>query len=283
MKREQTVLLVGGPDSGKTNYLGRLWLAIHDHVSQLEVDGTPNDLAYLNQIAGFYLKGHFAPHTSQDFRTKVVIPVKTVDGKNPLLTNLTVPDVSGEEWMGIYRKRGWSDEWEQTVSDIAGCLLFVRVDSSQNVPATDWLTWSKFFKKVPNNSPEIPTQVVLVDWLQCLNIVFAEKGFRIRPRIGVIVSAYDLLPNDQKSLGPDAYLKTNFPLFWQYIHTIGNLMDVRVFGISIADGDFKADPEFREKFLQSKPGEAGYVIYQTNSGVAESKDLTLPVVWAIGL
>ena len=131
MKREQTILLVGGPDSGKTNYLARLWLAIRDRKSQLEVDGTPADLAYLNEIASYYLLGHFAPHTPKNFLTNVVIPVKTNDKNNQIAFKLTVPDVSGEEWLSIYQRRGWSVDWERMVADVAGCLLFIRVESSK--------------------------------------------------------------------------------------------------------------------------------------------------------
>ena len=151
-----------------------------------------------------------------------------------------------------------------------------------NTPAIDWFTASNIFKHGIKKPAEVPTQVVLVDWLQCLTSAFSENSSRNRPRIGVIVSAYDLLANEQKSLGPDAYLKSNFPLFWQFIHTLDNKLDIRVFGTSIAGGDFNADHGFRDQFFNTGPYEAGSVFTQLDSGVDENKDITLPVVWTMG-
>ncbi len=283
MTAEKTVLIVGGPDSGKTNYLGRLWLAIHNQKNKLEVDGTPADLAYLNEIASYYLKGQFAPRTSADFRTKVAISIKTNSGGKSNKIKLTVPDVSGEEWIEIYKKRGWSDQWEKIVSDIIGCLLFVRVDSSQNVPAIDWINWPRIYKNPTPNIQGAPTQVLLVDWLQCLITIFNEIEFRDRPRICIVVSAFDLVASEQKKLGPDEYLKSNFPLFWQYIHTQDYLMNIKVFGTSIAGGDFNTDQNFRKTFIESDPEEAGCVYFHSDTGVKETKDMTLPVAWVMGL
>jgi hypothetical protein len=281
--QEQTVLLVGGPDSGKTNYLGRLWLAIRDGVGKIEADRVPNDLEYLNQIAGFLLQGQFAPRLSGDVtRNKVVIPVKISNEEDTLRSTLIVPDVAGEEWMSIYRKRGWSDEWEKDFSSVTGCLVFVRAESDAIIPAIDWMTWASLLPNVPQENPEVPTQVVLVDWLQCLRSVFVEKMAGYRPRIGVIVAAYDLLPNDQKELGPEEYLRSNFPLFWQYITVVEDLFDIRVFGTSIVDGDFDEDPDFRDRFLDSPPKDAGYVKYASKEGLQTSKDIGLPILWAMG-
>jgi hypothetical protein len=280
--QEQIVMLVGGPDSGKTNYLGRLWLAIREGVGQIVADHTPNDLQYLNQIADYLLQGRFAPHTSHESRNKVTIPIKILNESAALRSNLIVPDVSGEEWMGIYRRRSWSEEWEKDTSGVVNCLIFVRAESDQVVPAIDWDTWAGLLTKAQQSNPEIPTQVILVDWLQCLRSVFVEKMADYRPRIGVIVAAYDLLPNDQKELGPEAYLKTNFPLFWQYISATRDQVDIRVFGTSIADGDFDADSDFRQQFLESKPTDKGYVIYHGRQGVQISKDIGLPILWAMG-
>ncbi len=282
--QEQTVLLVGGPDSGKTNYLGRLWLSIRDGGGRIEADGVPNDLEYLNQVASFLLQGHFAARQSGDAtRNKVIIPVKISSDIATLRNTLIVPDVAGEDWMGVYRKRGWSDEWERDYASVTGCLVFVRAESPAIIPAIDWMTWAGQYQNVPQENLEVPTQVVLVDWLQCLRSVFVEKMAGYRPRVGVIVAAYDLLPNDQKELGPEEYLRSNFPLFWQYITAVEDIFDIRVFGTSIADGDFDADPHFRERFLDSSPTEAGYVKYSSKLGLQTSKDIGLPILWAMGV
>ena len=64
MGNKPSVLLIGGPDAGKTNYLGRLWIAINSNAGLLRKDGLPDDLAYLEEVANELLQGRFAPHSS---------------------------------------------------------------------------------------------------------------------------------------------------------------------------------------------------------------------------
>lgn len=286
MSQEKSILLVGGPDSGKTNYLGRLWLTINDGKGELQVDGTPSDLEYLNDIVGYFYKGQFAPHTAHEVRNNVVIPIKSSSRVVPVTRcNLIVPDVSGEEWLKVYRRRDWPSEWEESISTLAGCLIFVRIDSDTNIPAVDWVAWSHLLSEVgegPQKDFDVPTQIILVDWLQCLQSVFTDKEGSSHPRISVIVTAYDLLPEEQKSLGPNQYLRENFPLFWQFIISNSDQLDLRVFGTSIASGDFDRDKDFRNQFLIN-PNDAGFVIYETKDGVISSKDMSLPVLWAMGI
>jgi hypothetical protein len=101
------------------------------------------------------------------------------------------------------------------------------------------------------------------------------------PRFAVVVAAYDRLPDDQQKHGPGSYLRSNFPLLSQYINSNREEIDIQVFGVSIAGGDFIADQQFKEKYLKGRPDEAGYVIYDSGSGIVKSTDLTLPVFWAL--
>ena len=39
MQTERSVLLVGGPDAGKTNFLIRLWMSLQDQSGWLKADG----------------------------------------------------------------------------------------------------------------------------------------------------------------------------------------------------------------------------------------------------
>ena len=59
-----------------------------------------------------------------------------------------VPDCFGEKWMDVCRKREWSNEWEELINEDCGCLVFLRVESEQIVPALDPITCAGYALKV---------------------------------------------------------------------------------------------------------------------------------------
>ena len=299
MEDKRFVLLIGGPDAGKSNYLFRCWLAIDQTHGILVSDGLPDDLEYLRTGADELLKGNFAPRTAREVHNRNTIPVKSAQSES-LKGELIVPDCSGEKWLEIYDRREWSDDWEELISPGTGCLVFIRAGSDKIVAPLDWISCFKLYGSAempdagldseavvaPGQSAKrtTPTQIVLIDWLQFLRRVFTDRisgGFR--PRIGIVVSAWDAVPEDQKAAGPTAYLATNFPMFEQFLRANSSAFDIHTFAVSVAGGDFMNEPGFRDEFLQGNPLTAGYVIHGLDGAWKKSPDHTLPVAWALGL
>ena len=52
-----SVLLIGGPDAGKSNFLFRLWIALSDGGGILQKDGLPAEAEYLQTGADRLLEG----------------------------------------------------------------------------------------------------------------------------------------------------------------------------------------------------------------------------------
>ncbi|MPR13066.1 hypothetical protein FS320_40105 [Microvirga tunisiensis] len=166
----RTVLLVGGPEVGKTNYLMRFWLAVRDNKERsIKPLGLPDDLEYLNRGADALLGGHFAGRTLQRIGALCEIPLTVRDEPFSLL----VPDIAGEEWMRIYNDRRWPADWATYFTKDTSFLVFVRAHSPLNVPQLDWQTVQRYFggnraNLDPNISKDVtpeeaPTQVVIVD------------------------------------------------------------------------------------------------------------------------
>src|SRR5205807_2671760 len=123
-------------------------------------------------------------------------------------------------------------------------------------------------------------QVVLTEWLQFLRRAFtAVVGGSFRPRIGVVISAWDAVPKDQQLAGPLAYLRENFPMLHQFILANDGQFDFQVFGVSIVAGDLKNDEEFKQTYLNGRPQDFGFVIHSLSDQVTCSSDITLPVAW----
>lgn len=291
-EQPRSVLLIGVQDAGKTNFLSRLWLTLEAGGGILTKAGLPSDLDYLKTGADHLLKGDFAPHTPQDVYDKTEIPVKTTSNGHEFLGNLIVPDLPGEQVLSVFRTRQWSNEWEDQIRSGCGCLLFVRVDSPELIAPLDWMNCPDHFgSPLPDASPQKdqenkakpPTQVVLVDWLQFLRKAFTERvSGSYKPRVGVVVAAWDLAPNDQKGAGPEAWIASNLPLLSQFIQANDDEFEFAYFGVSVAAGDLGADPDFKASYLKGDPRRAGEVVHALSGPVETSTDITLPVAWALG-
>ena len=291
-KQPRSVLLIGVQDAGKTNFLSRLWLALDEGNGALKKAGNPSDLEYLATGADYLLKGEFAPHTSRDVRDVTEIPVKHVTNGHEIFGTLVAPDLPGEQVLSVFRTRQWSSEWESRIVAGCSCLLFVRVDSKELVAPLDWVNCHHRFggpmTTLPPNasSSEVksPTQVVLVDWLQFLRKAFTDRvNGSYKPRVGIVVAAWDLAPNDQKQAGAAAWVRSNLPMLAQFVETNDDIFEFEYFGVSVASGDFDADPEFKASYLNDNPRGAGEVTHSLGGVNETSADSTLPVAWALGV
>lgn len=278
--------MLGGPDAGKSNYLFRLWLAIDQARGSLRKNGTPLDIQYLESGTRALLQGEFADHTSTDVHDLSPIPILYSSGGADQSGTLVVPDCAGEEWLSLYRKREWPNQWADFINENCAFLILVRVDSDQISAPLDWISCMKLLGQPPKESDEsgeTPTQVVLVDWLQGLRRIYTEQvSGKFRPRVGILVTAWDRVPEDRKQAGPEEYLNIEFPLLKQFIDTNDAQFDFAVFGVSIVGGDFKSDPDFKTEYLLQDPTQTGYVVRTIDGTHAKSPDLTLPVAWALG-
>ena len=75
----RSVVLLGGPDSGKTNFIGRLWSALDARKGALVAVGQPDDIRFVLDTAEHLFQGHFAPRTQlqdgrRDFEVTVAPP-----------------------------------------------------------------------------------------------------------------------------------------------------------------------------------------------------------------
>jgi hypothetical protein len=286
MEKQRGVLLVGGPDMGKSNFLARFWGAVYRAKNGcLCADGLPDDLEHLNSILGELLSGKFAERTKHDEHWHCEIPLKTaVAGQYH--GKLIVPDCPGEEWRRIYKNNEWSDVWEKLIDDVMGCLVFIRPNSDELRTPLDWMTCWKHFGTADMDAPmadETPTQVEMVYWMQCLRLAKnARSGRNSRLRIGVVVAAWDALPANDRNGTPAEYLEANLPLLHQFMASNDHGYEFAPFGTSVAGGDLMMDEEFRQRY-QADPFAFGYVIHDFGGTREQSPDHTLPVAWAMGL
>lgn len=284
----QSVVLVGGKDAGKTNYLGRLWMALDAETGIVKKNGLPLEIEYLRGVASSLNSGEFAGRSAPGLFKSTTMPVRCGDSAS--IGELVVPDCAGEQWEKIHVDREWNAEWEKAVASMAGCIVFFRCTSEHNVEALDWSNHAELMEYLnevngsESDPPNLPTQVILADSLQCLTTAYREIQGTDRPlRVSVVLSAWDLAPKEFRDADPDDYLSQHLPLLHDFLWGNPLLFSPKTFGVSVAGGVLtKEDTPFMTNYLNSDPAQSGYVVFANANKMCRSADVTLPLAWAFG-
>ena len=266
---------------------GRLWRALQRDGAKLRATRQPDDIRYVVDTLSHLLQGKFAPRTEKD---------TDVDGRQCLIqvswereeatqhAELLVPDVSGELWKRVVETNELPEAWMASVRRAVGALLFVRVASSLNRPSLDWVTSRELLQvggaddDTRSERIQIPTDVQLCEYLRFLELALGKEADVDRPRVAVLVAAWDLVDGGRAQHGPRAYLKDEFPLFAGRLAYLSTL-EVEVFGLSVVGGDFD-DHEFTTRFLDVGIDEFGYVV-TTPGAEPPGDDVATPVRWVL--
>ena len=277
-----SIVLLGGPDSGKTNYVGRVWPALDAGAGRLRAARQPEDIRFVLDVTDHLNSGSFAPRSEHaDGRRDFEVSVAAVSGGEE--TNIVIPDVSGELWLSAAQQGEVSTELMSEMRSACGALLFVRVQSELAVRPLDWVTSKKLLRKLGNDDRGLPTQVMLCELARFLEATLASRPGGQRPRVSVVVSAWDLVDPETFRLGPKAWLRREYPLFAGRLDHIERL-DLRVFGLSVVGGDLKADKSCRDEVQEHGLDGRGWVAVEGDGGAwHRDPDLTWPVAWAVGI
>lgn len=285
---EHSILLIGGPDSGKTNYLARLWEALRDRKGDLIAPRAPTDIAYVEEALAHLLQGSFAPRSDKGLEEAEYgfnIPVKLRETDEEATTEISVPDVSGELWKKAVESGELSPGWMDRLNAISGALLFVRIGSEETFAHLDWVTSARILRMssvqvTDEEVKKVPTQVALCELLRFIEHILTKSGPRkIRPRVALLITAWDMLDQERAAAGPFTYIKHEFPLLAGRMSDV-TAFEVRAFGVSVVGGDF-VEPAFKKQFLQSELKDAGYIVQDTDGYVEKKSDITIPVGWVV--
>jgi hypothetical protein len=284
--------MIGGHDSGKTNFAMKVWLALSAGIGKLKNNGDPELFEYIRTASEYLLSGKYAPHTEIGTHNRCRMPFCWKEGTETYNGTLTIPDSFGEGWKEIFKSRTWSKEWEELISENSSSLIFLRIESEENVHPLDWISCAKLYGLPGNSLPEtnngakdivpIPTQVLMVEWIQFLKKAYSDRVNKsFRPRVGIVISAWDLAPNEQQEIDPKIWLKQNYPLLFQFMETNENVFEFAIFAISIAGFDLLNPENGQMDKYYDNPSNFGYVIQSDSQGFMKILDFTTPVAWAL--
>lgn len=281
---DQSVVVMGLPESGKTTFLAALWhLVSEDEVAcKLKyVTLKAGNVDHLHEIASRWREAKKQERTSVSGDKIVSMVLKTERGEPQ---TITFPDVAGEAFQQMWERR----ECDEAVAEwlkAPGVLLFVHADK---IVTPRWVVVEKILaealdveretKEVIDWSPGLaPTQVQLTDLLQLLQSAPLNVGPR---RLAIILSAWDKAA--KLELTPETYLAKKLPMLNQFLkHGLNPLWELRVYGISAQGGEYddknSSLPEAKRLREVSLPSERIQVVYANNT----SHDLTEPLQWLL--
>jgi hypothetical protein len=277
-----SIVLLGGPDSGKTNYVGRVWPALDEGKGSLHAAEQPQDIRFVLDVTDHLNSGSFAPRSEHaDERRDFEVIVAAVKGGER--TTIVIPDISGELWLNAAEQGEVSFALMDEMRAANGALLFIRVNSEADVRPLNWVTSKNLLEKLGNEDDKgLPTQVMVCELIRFLENTLSERPDGDPPRLSVVVSAWDLVDPEKFKLGPKAWLEREYPLIAGRLDDI-EWVDMRVFGLSVVGGDLKADASCRDDVQENGLDGRGWIAVEGDDGVwRKDADLTLPIAWAVG-
>lgn len=126
-EHNRSVALLGGPESGKTTYLGTLVDALQlESIQDLRLHGLASDSRAMEHLTEALLDGHYPQRTKAERHMLELPIVATEQGRQRPFT-LRVGDYDGEEVERLFRdrNRGFIQEWKDR-AHADGLLIFFR-------------------------------------------------------------------------------------------------------------------------------------------------------------
>ena len=287
MNPEQSVVVLGLPESGKTTFLAALWHIVteRDIETKLKFDRLKaGDSAYLNEIASRWRDAVVQERTAISGNQWVSM---NLVGANNKKFRMTFPDVPGEAYQRMWEDRDCEQEIANGLQAV-GVLLFIHSDT---IVHPHWIVDEAQLSKAMGVEMEVeggevdwkpslaPTQVQLVDILQMLQCGALYVGPR---RVAVMLSAWDKVAED--GISPKAFLDKKFPLLVQYLQQPSNGWIMKIYGVSAQGGDYVGangeNAQASADALRSLET-ASERIMLVDDGGSVGHDLTEPIAWLV--
>ncbi|WP_263417859.1 TRAFAC clade GTPase domain-containing protein [Terriglobus albidus] len=277
---DYNLLIVGLPDAGKTSYIHAVDdLLQHPHTpDSLRSHALAPDRSYLERDKADFRSGKKLLHTERNLQG----PVPELWFEDPSTGKrgkLFLPDVSGEVFQDQWVDRKWAKSYSDSLQKLSGILLFLRADlPASNQELLGELAALPEVERTakPFDPRKASAQVQLVDVLQFIAEHSALPTYPLK--LCVMISAWDTVyhPGNMQPKIPSSFLAREWPLLDQYLKTNRRKFESRIFGVSALGGTPK---ELEEHLGELPPQQRVKIVF----GDIESKDLTAPLRWLLGV
>lgn len=279
--KQNNVLVIGGPNAGKTHFGGQLYGRLMDRSGLYSITTAPDDLTIFREVLDCLNEGRSAGHTSVNANTRLELALQDSQ-KNQII--FSFPDYGGEQVIKLVTQRKINETWQKDIENCGAWMLFIRLDEIS--PIEDVINRGIPDEKIlkSRQSDEVAFKLTetayFVDLLQILlNIKRASLHQQITiPRLTVVLSCWDLLPDEERLLKPEDVLMNRLPLLYNFIETTWLAKSFSIIGLSSTGKTLSATVGDKD-YIKRGPEDFGYVIDEQGQ---EVKDLTISIATAIG-
>lgn len=272
------ILIIGGPNSGKTHFGGQLYLRFRCDEYNYRISTPPEDLTVFQEVVDCLYDGRSATHTNVDSHKNLSLEV--VDSKG-YVTSISFPDYGGEQVKQIVDNRQINELWRSQILGSNNWIFFIRLDEVAEIEdiVNRPLPESVSTKNNADAVLKISDNAFFVELLQML--LFAKqvplKQNITIPQLMVVLSCWDALKLDE-GITPVMLLKSKLPLFYEFVSNLWNEKDLDIVGLS-STGKTLSDKKSDDEYLSDSPENFGYIILPDGK---KEKDLTILIDRTIG-
>ena len=277
------LLLLGGPNSGKTHYAGQLYGRLRRRPGALKLrqdQGTPIDLSSLDEVFNCLEEGRAAGHTPTDTWSEILLPL--VD-KNGRCLDLRWPDYGGEQLNSVFEQREISEKWRSRLVEADGWMILIRLENEATFDsALEQLVGRPSDGAPPSARPD--TWDANAKWVELLQLLLHVSGAGThkklgKPKLAILLSCYDEIKSPQDI--PCNVLGEYLPLLSSFINSNWSSDSLSVWGLSslgvpLTPGDSNGDSN--GDFIDEGPEEQGWVISPEGG---KHDDLSKPLAWLL--
>ncbi len=276
--RSRSILLIGGPNTGKTHFGGQLLGRLQLEQGKLRLRSEPESIAPLEDVLRRLAQGLLADHTSVDTYEEIVLPIALPSGEQ---VDLVWPDYGGEQIRLMMHQRRVSDAWKERIRGSDSWLLFMRpsilhtYDDIFTRPLHE-LTAAEGNDPAPH---EWTSQAFYIELLQLLLYVrgLGTLTRATAPPLAIVLSCWDELDTEDRALPPPMLLRQEMPLFAAFLESTWQSSSVAVLGLSSLDRPLSNERE-DEAYIERGPETFGYVV---RSDAEQTSDLAVPIQWLL--
>ncbi|PRY35998.1 hypothetical protein CLV58_113129 [Spirosoma oryzae] len=278
-QKSEHILIIGGPDVGKTHFGGQLYGRLQSRTGSYKITSPPENLTVFKEVLENLNEGRSAGHTNVS--ANEVLELDLIDDTGRA-TSLRFPDYGGEQVNSIVIDRRVNKDWTNQLKESTSWMLFIRLDRlpiiediiNRGLPEQKILE-----QRSKNETPlKLSSSAFYTELLQIL--LYAQKIASNRtsqPRLVVSLSCWDLIEEvDQKKI-PLEVLKEKAPALYAFIESTWS-QNYAVVGLSSTERTLSLT-EVDLDFVKRGPEDFGFFISPQGE---LNKDLTVLIKILLG-
>ena len=283
MEINNSILIIGPSNSGKTTFQAQLYARIQANQGRIKLLKTPQNISGIENARDRLADGLETETTPATENLEVVIPV-SLEGVD---FDLVCKDYGGEQVRDITQLMEYDPTWSKRAQEHDRWILFIRASEIYHHYDLSISGYAEADTKNQNisventdNLPEnkLSDQYHFIELLQSL--LYARgvglKSLLSTPKLIIAITCWDELDT---TTSPIEILQEKMPLLYHFIETIWEKNSLKLIGLSSQEFPLNT-PEAREKYQVEMPETFGYLVLDDNP---HEKDLTRIIEIAINL